>query len=360
MHKCRGLYLHIPFCDGKCTYCDFYSRTPCAQDFDRYLVALTAETEKWGGLCDRPFDTVYIGGGTPSLLGERIIPLMDAVRKNFYLTDNAEITAEMNPTSAGREFLSAAKTAGVNRLSIGVQSADDSELSVLGRRHTANDAAKTVATARDMGFDNISLDLMIGLPESSNKTLEKSLDFVCDLSPEHISAYILKIEDGTPLSRRGGLSYPDDDMTAGQYLFMCEYLENAGYGHYEISNFARKGRESRHNLKYWQLCEYLGIGPSAHSFFDGKRFYYPRDLDGFLNAPDTVFAGMGGGEDDRIMLALRLSDGFDFKEYPDVLPFLKKLCDTGLGTLCKTRFSLTNRGMAVSNTIITEILERIA
>ncbi len=358
MHN-RGLYLHIPFCDGKCAYCDFYSRKPSVWDIDKYLVALKAETEKWGGLCDRPFDTLYIGGGTPSLLGERIIGLAEAVRRNFDIAPDAEITAEMNPTSAGKEFLRAAKAAGVNRLSVGLQSVIAEELTLLGRRHTADDADETIATARDIGFDNISLDLMIGLPQSTPKNLEQSLDFVLNLSPEHVSAYILKIEDGTPLSRRTGLEMPDDDAVSEQYLFMCERLETAGYKHYEISNFAKDGYESRHNLKYWRAEEYLGIGPSAHSFFGGKRFYYPRDLNAFLNAPHTVDDGLGGDAEERIMLALRLSDGFDFKDYPEVLPFLRKLCSAELGTLSHTRFSLNNRGMAVSNTIITEILERL-
>lgn len=358
MHN-RGLYLHIPFCDGKCAYCDFYSRKPRAREIDKYLVALKAETEKWGGLCDRPFDTVYIGGGTPSLLGDRIIGLTEAVRRNFDIVPDAEITAEMNPTSAGKEFLTAAKAAGVNRLSVGLQSALDEELARLGRRHSADDAAETVAVARDIGFDNISLDLMIGLPQSTLKTLEQSLDFVQNLLPEHISAYILKIEDGTPLSRRAGLEMPDDDAVAEQYLFMCERLETAGYKHYEISNFAKDGYESRHNLKYWRTEEYLGIGPSAHSFLGGKRFYYPRDLNAFLNAPCTVDDGLGGDMEEHIMLALRLSDGFDFKDYPEVLPFLRKLCTVGFGTLSHTRFSLNNRGMAVSNSVITEILERL-
>ena len=359
MPNLSGLYLHIPFCKGKCAYCDFYS---CGADdtaIDEYLVALMGETEKWGGLYDRPFDTVYIGGGTPSLLGGRIVPLMECVRKHFNISPDAEITAEMNPTSASREFLSASKTAGVNRLSIGVQSGIDRELKILGRKHTVNDAKRTVYNARELGFDNISLDLMLCLPESSNETLEKSISFLVNLNPEHISAYMLKIEDNTPLSYRTDLVYPDEDSQAEQYLFMSEYLKGAGYRHYEISNFARSGFESRHNLKYWRLKEYLGLGPSAHSFIEGKRFYYPRDLKDFIEKPKICDDGVGGGRDEEIMLALRLADGYDFSNYPDILPFLKKLSASGLGRLSGETFSLTSRGMAVSNSIITEILEKI-
>lgn len=359
-----GLYLHIPFCAKKCAYCDFYSAFSDSSQIDRYLLALIAEIKRWGGLYNRPIDSVYIGGGTPSLLEERIIPLLDAVRESFKVSDNAEITAELNPSSASEVFLSAAKKAGVNRLSIGVQSGIDSELKRLGRTHTALDAQKTVAKARELGFDNISLDLMLALPDSNLETLRASLDFITALSPEHISAYILKIEPKTALYAKSDLIIPDGDETADQYLFMCDYLKKKGFEHYEISNFAKNGMISRHNIKYWRCEEYLGIGPSAHSFINGERFYYPKDLAGFISSPKTVGDGEGGDVFERIMLALRLSEGCDLSEFipktPKVLEqTLEALQKAGLIELAGSRVSLTNKGMLVSNSIISEITELI-
>lgn len=359
-----GLYLHIPFCAKKCAYCDFYSAFPTVSQTDEYVKALTAEIKRWGGKYYRPIDSVYIGGGTPSLLEGRIIPLLEAVRRSFDITKDCEITAELNPSSASKEFLSAAKSAGVNRLSIGVQSGDDTELKLLGRSHSAADAQSTVTAARAVGFDNISLDIMLGLPESDIKSLEKSLCFITELKPQHISAYILKVEKKTALAAKADLALPDDDNIAEQYLFMCGYLENRGFEHYEISNFAKKGFESRHNLKYWMLDEYLGIGPSAHSFLNGKRFFYPRDLKGFISNPQTVADGVGGDNEERLMLSLRLSRGTDLSDYTAVIsPALEKallsLENAGLINRDGTRISLTNSGMLVSNSIITEITELI-
>lgn len=357
LHK-AGLYLHIPFCKKKCAYCDFYSSFVSDALIDEYVVALLKEIEKWGGCFSRPIDTIYFGGGTPSLLGKRITPLLDKVYKTFDVARDAEITVELNPDSEVKDFLSAARDAGVNRLSIGVQSGDDAELALLGRRHTAEQAQTTVQTARDMGFENISLDIMLGLPESTTETLKNSMDFILGLEPEHISAYILKIEPNTRFGKEMPKT-PDEDEQAAQYLMMCDGFENAGYTHYEISNFAKCGYESRHNLKYWKGTEYLGIGPSAHSFVNGERFYYPRDIRSFIKCPQTCPDGFGGDEQEKIMLGLRLSEGVDFSEYENILPFLQILDKQGLGVYQNKKFRLTNKGMLVSNSIITEILERI-
>ncbi len=363
-----GLYLHIPFCARKCAYCSFYSACVHQSLMDGYLKALIKEIEKWGGSSGRPFETVYIGGGTPSLLDEKIIPLIAAVKNSFSLTEDCEITAEMNPTASAEEFLLSAKKAGVNRLSIGVQSAIDSELSLLGRAHTAKEAKQVFLRARELGFENISLDLMTGLPNSNKETLKRSLDFLCELSPEHISAYILKIEEKTALYKRTDLQFADEDTQAEQYLYTCEHLENCGYTHYEISNFAKKGFESRHNTKYWKCEEYLGIGAAAHSFLGGKRFYYPADLKAFIKNPQTVYDGTGGDAQEYLMLNLRLKEGIDLKDYfsrfsltpkNDFYTFLELLEKQKLGHYSKNRFSLTDKGMLLSNTVITEILERI-
>ena len=354
-----GLYLHIPFCNGKCAYCDFYSAFTNEELIDSYLTALIREIKQWGGKINRPIDTIYLGGGTPSLLNYHLVTLLSAVYENFSVTTDAEITLEVNPADNIYEILSNAKKAGVNRISIGAQSGDDTELSVLGRRHTKADTENAVKIARKLGFNNISLDLMLGLPDSSCKSLKNSLDFLIKLNPEHISAYILKIEEKTKFyKQRETLNLPDDDKVSDQYLFMCEYLENKGFCHYEISNFCKGNTASRHNLKYWKCKEYLGLGPSAHSFFEGKRFYYPRDLKAFIKGNSPIADGDGGDLSEQIMLTLRLKDGIK----TDILPqnALKKcelFAKNKLAILENNNFSLTNDGMLLSNTIISEILE---
>lgn len=348
--------MHIPFCAKKCAYCDFYSAVFTENSIDKYIISLKQALKQWGGTINRPIDTVYLGGGTPSLLNERILPLLQCVRENFTLKNNAEITLEINPQNNIGAVLENAKKAGINRISLGAQSGIDGELKTLGRNHSATDTENAVNIARRLGFSNLSLDLMIGLPESNISTLKQSLDFLINLNPEHISAYILKIEPRTAFyKKRNVLSLPDDDKVADQYLFMCEYLNSAGYNHYEISNFAKPGFESRHNLKYWNCSEYLGLGPSAHSFFNGKRFYYPADLKGFTEGNPPLPDGMGGTAEEKIMLGLRLKKGIDISDLPKEKTDL--FVKNGLAKISDGRFSLTDSGMLVSNTIITELLE---
>ncbi|MGN0494127.1 MAG: radical SAM family heme chaperone HemW [Acutalibacteraceae bacterium] len=363
-----GLYLHIPFCAKKCAYCDFYSAFAGKESLDSYAEGLISQINKWGGRLCRPLiDTVYLGGGTPSLLAERIIPVIDSVKKAFCLAEGAEITLEINPAGDVEKILFAAKMAGVSRLSVGAQSGDNAVLSLLGRTHTAEDTLNTVKAARKMGFNNISLDLMIGLPDSDLTTLKADLDFVLSAKPEHISAYILKLEENTLFyKKRDTLNLPDGDETAEQYLYMCRYLEEKGFSHYEISNFAKEGFEGRHNLKYWQCREYLGIGPSAHSFLAGERFYYPRDSRAFLRGEPPISDGKGGDREEYIMLSLRLKEGLVFQKYRErfneelpegvkkaALPLEK----AGLLNLTDGGISLTDRGMLLSNSIITNLLE---
>ncbi len=356
-----GLYLHIPFCEKRCAYCDFYSAFASEEMLDRYLVALKREIIKWGGSVDRPIDTIYIGGGTPSLLGDRIIPLMKCVRDSFLVTGDAEITVEVNPDTATDTFLCAAKSAGVNRISIGAQSGSDEMLQILGRGHSSIDTVNAVKRARKVGFSNISLDLMIGLPNSDINSLKRDIDFIMSLSPSHISAYILKIEPDTAFGKRAAtLDLPDDDAIAEQYLFMCEELKQAGFLHYEISNFAKSGHEGRHNLKYWLDMEYIGIGPTAHSFFVGKRFYYPRNLHGFIKGIDTVYDGTGGDKSEQLMLGLRLSKGIDLEEIYGEIPNevilrARQLEQAGLINYSHPHISLTDKGMLLSNSVILEL-----
>ena len=355
-----GLYIHIPFCLKKCNYCDFYSVAVNDQLKKDYVEALIKEIKQWGGSLGRPIDTIYFGGGTPSLLAKFLPRIMKEVKTSFCLLEGAEITMEMNPADNCEEILNFALEAGVNRLSIGAQSGDNRELEVLGRRHTLNQTAETVKLARSLGFNNISLDIMLGLPNSSEKSLEKSLEFITDLEPEHISAYILKIEENTVFHKvYDTLKLPDEDSTADQYLQMCKYLENKGYEHYEISNFAKTGYESRHNLKYWELKEYLGLGPSAHSFIDGKRFYFKRDLSEFLEGTSPLPDGEGGSEEERIMLALRLSKGVKLELTERLEKKCRLLSQNKLLNINDQSISLTDQGMLLSNSIITEILECI-
>lgn len=360
LRKPLGLYIHIPFCAKKCAYCDFYSAFPEGTVTARYLSALKSEIIKWGGLTDRPIDTIYIGGGTPSILGEKIGDIVKTVYDNFSVEKNAEITVEANPCSVTSEFLKSARESGVNRLSIGVQSGNDNELKVLGRAHTAKTAENAVKLARKEGFDNISLDLMICLPDSDIKSLKENMDFIIDLNPEHISAYMLKVEEKTLFAKKE-LNLPSEEEEAEQYLYMCDYLKKKGYEHYEISNFCKSGKESRHNLKYWQCEEYIGIGPSAHSFYEGKRFFYHPDLKKFISCPETVVEGEGGDREEKLMLALRLKKGINLLEFFEEIPQkliekINKFEREGLVSYNHPNLALTDKGMLLSNILITELI----
>ena len=331
-----------------------------------YLVKhITKEIKRWGGQTTRPIDTLYIGGGSPSLLTpDELNAIMSAVKNSFAILEDAEITVEVNPDDNLQEFFSAAKALGVNRISIGIQSADDDELALLGRRHNFTQAVAAVDAAKKAGFKNISADIMIGLPHSSPSTLKRNVEGILSLGTQHISAYILKVEEGTPFYNMD-ISLPDEDEVADQYLEMCRILEAAGMNHYEISNFARTGFESRHNNRYWLLEDYIGIGPAAHSFFEGQRYYYPADIKAFSDGARPVSDGEGGDEQEFIMLALRLSRGLIFSEYkdrfgkdidPTILKKARIFEKQGL-CLCDDRhISLTNEGMLVSNTIIGEFI----
>lgn len=303
-----GIYIHVPFCDRKCPYCDFYSVTLTDELCEKYCAAVEREIAKHPS---PPVSTVYFGGGTPTLLGDKgLVRLLEAVRRHFPVDPQAEITFEMNPRTADAAMLRRLRRAGFNRVSMGLQSGVDSELKALGRRHTAEDARRAVVDIRESGFDNLSLDLMLGIPDQTQESLERSIDFVCSLEPEHISAYILKIEPDTPFAAMAdSLRLADDDGQAELYTMAVSELGRRGYHRYEISNFAKAGMESRHNSAYWDCGEYLGFGPGAHSFFEGRRFYYPRDLKQFVSTPEVIDDGEGGGCEEYLMLRLRLAEG---------------------------------------------------
>lgn len=360
-----GLYIHVPFCAGKCPYCDFYSRPAAPGGMESYIRQARAQMKSWAGA---RFDTVYFGGGTPSLLGvPGLSVLLDGARSTFSIAAGAEITLEANPTGVSQAFFEGLRQAGFNRLSMGMQSADPGELHLLGRRHTPEEAAQAVKLAQAAGLFNISLDIMLGLPGGGREKLGKSIRFAAGLGVGHISAYILKIEPGTPFAE-AGICLPEDDEVAEQYLFCVQELGRLGYRQYEISNFARPGLESRHNLTYWHGEEYLGIGPGAHSFWGGRRFYYPQDLDGFLQGQAPIEDGPGGGPEEFAMLRLRLNQGLVKADCIERFgekggAWFEKLrqnagrCPAGLVKIGEESVSFTPEGFLVSNALILRLLE---
>jgi len=360
-----GIYIHIPFCRRKCPYCDFYSLVPQEEMLDRYTARICDELQQFGREHSVTADTLYFGGGTPTLMGERLLRIADAAAKSFHLTASAEITVEANPVTADTALFSALRRGGINRLSLGAQSAHDDELQALGRLHTADDISRAVETARASGFANLSLDLMLATPGQTLDSLCGSIDFCASLGPEHLSSYLLKIEPGTDYAkRRDSLTLPDEDAQADFYLTACREMERHGYAQYEISNFARPGYESRHNCKYWELTDYIGFGPAAHSCFGGRRFYRPRDLQAYLSGADNIVDDGGVTlPDEHIFLGLRLTKGINidelYKKYPDfadIRPFVAQLVRGGLARLQDGMLSLTPQGFLVSNEIFARML----
>lgn len=361
-----GIYIHVPFCDGKCPYCDFYSLHGTDELMDNYTNSVIEHIKYYSGILDRCADTLYFGGGTPNLLGaKRLIKILEAVQKYFGLND-AEITVEANPGGDLSDFFCEIRAAGINRLSLGLQSANDDELLLLGRKHNAKQAAKTVVDAQTAGFDNISLDLMLAVQNQTAESLSHSIEVCSKLNVQHISAYLLTVEPRTAYGKnRAALRLPDEDTATALYLRACGELEKHGFRQYEISNFAKSGRESRHNLKYWHCEEYLGLGPAAHSFIDGKRFHFERSIGAFIRGEPPVKDGGGGDFEEFAMLALRLTEGLTDKNcrarfdrpVPDRLKRAAKLYENGGFTVCTPdSFYFTPKGFLVSNTLTAEIL----
>ena len=371
-----GLYLHIPFCKAKCAYCDFYSLPRSEEKMDAYVAALTAHlTETAPMAAGHTVDTVYFGGGTPSYLGaERITQLLQTVKKHYRVAKDAEITLEANPDSLfDWKALRALRRLGLNRISLGVQSSDDAVLRSLGRIHTWQQVVEAADAVRRAKIPDLSLDLIYGLPDQTAEQWEKTLSDAVSLSPDHISCYGLKLEEGTPLwQRRDSLTLPDDEMQADMYLFTVEYLQNLGYRQYEISNFARPGHESRHNLKYWTLGEYAGFGPGAHSDFGNVRYAYVADLDMYLQGRLILSESETMGEAERereyIMLSLRTAAGLNVKAFEsrfrrrfDVAQELLVNYEAhGLARRTDVGWCLTPRGFLVSNAIIGSLIDALA
>ena len=366
----KGLYIHIPFCVSKCKYCDFASYKGDYNLMHKYTTTLRREASLYFRM---EFDTVYIGGGTPTCLE---IGCLDEVlymaRTNFKLTDNFEFTVEANPGTIDADKAKLMKRYGVNRISLGAQSFVDSELKSLGRIHTADETENTYKLLRKTGFDNISLDLMFAIPGQTMTTLSSSIDRVLNLKPNHISCYRLKIEERTPfytMYKNGIISEKDEDEFADMYDYIVNRLENEGYSRYEISNFAADGMISRHNTKYWQCEEYLGLGLGAASYLDGVRYTKSSTFEDYFS-DFKISEKIKLTENDKIsefiILGLRLiKEGINTKIFE--LKFGKSIYDIfgdkidkfvklGMLEICGECIRLTHKGSYVSNAVLCEFM----
>ena len=375
-----GVYLHIPFCRSKCDYCDFYSM-PAGDDLmDRYQKALLTQIKSMvPRLKGRTVDTIYIGGGTPSYYGEkRLRELLGYLQRHLSVAKNAEITVECNPDTVDLKSMVRLRKAGVNRISLGMQSADPDQLRCVHRVHDPQQVIWAVEDIRAAKIENLSLDLIYGLPGQSMDSWRNTVRAALALHPDHLSCYGLKVEEGTPLARRvdeeGDMDLPDGDSQADFYLEAVEQIQQAGFRQYEISNFARTGMESRHNLKYWMGREYAGFGPGAHSYLDGVRYAWPRDLAGYLEAleagepvamaeKETVPPREQARE--YLLLRMRTMRGIEEWEYRrsfglNFEPIARRLEffeSRAWAEQSDHRWHFTPQGFLLSNTLIADLLD---
>ena len=373
-----GIYIHIPFCRSKCDYCDFYSLAGRDDRMDQYQKALLSHIKETAPLAqDFPVDTIYIGGGTPSYYGaKRLKELLGVIRKLYKVEKDAEVTVECNPDSVDVKSLKILRKAGVNRLSMGMQSANACELERIHRIHTPQQVNEAATAARKAGFTNLSLDLIYGLPGQTMDSWKATVEHALSLIPQHLSCYGLKVEEGTPLAARvaQGEILPDDDQQADLYLWTVGRLERAGYPQYEISNFAKPGFASRHNLRYWLTQPYIGFGPGAHSDFGGRRYSFVQDLDayiqGVLQGGDIIDESEIIPKRERcgeyLMLRLRTVQGINEQEYRstyfmDFAPLqarLEQFRAQGWAEQTDGRWHFTPKGFLLSNQLIGDLLER--
>lgn len=373
-----GLYIHIPFCQQKCLYCDFPSYDNLAHLYQPYVAALCQEISGWGGvLSGDVIDTIYIGGGTPTLLSaDSLRRILECVHESFLIDENAEISVEANPGTVNQKKLLALKSGGVNRLSFGVQTFSNELLKSIGRIHTANQAIEAVIEAQKAGFDNINLDLMYGLPGQSCKDLEVSVRQAIELGVTHISAYGLKVEEGTPfaeMDKQGKLILPEEQVDEEMYNFTTEFLPRYGFMRYEISNFSKVGYECRHNLKYWQYQPYIGVGAAAHSFFQKERLSNISDVSQYISftkkgklpieARENPEMGIAMAE--YIFLALRTVQGLSTLEFKDYFSrdflqqygkIVSELTRKKLIIVSENQISLTTTGMKYGNVVFRAFL----
>lgn len=369
-----GVYVHLPFCPYICPYCDFAKWPYRRSAMERYLEALRAEI---AAAPQVSASTLFFGGGTPNAIpASRIVELIDILRKRFNLPAGAEITLEANPEPELCEDFAAYRSAGVTRLSLGVQSFEDGELRVLGRRHTAADVAVAVRRARDAGFDDLSLDLIFGVPGQTPSSWEASVRAAIDLRPDHISTYGLTIESGTPYAQwheREPQAFASNDLEAEQYRIAIEQLQRAGFEQYEISNFARPGHRCFHNLNYWKNGDYLGLGVGAASYLDGVRKVHTRDLEAYISAAmagepipgdaERLLGAARAGE--AAMLALRTGEGVELDSFRERygIDFLssyerpiQELKSAGMLEVTPTHVRLTSAGRFMANDVCGEFI----
>lgn len=377
MGECLGLYLHIPFCRSKCDYCDFYSLAGREDRMDDYQKALLCHVVESGVVArNYPVDSLYIGGGTPTWYGEkRLLELLRTVKRHFSMTKDVEVTLEANPDSVDEKMLRRLRRAGVNRISMGMQSGSDEELRSIHRPHTYQQVADAVTAVRSAKIRNLNLDLIYGLPGQTEESWHETVEKAISLSPEHLSCYGLTVEEGTPLAQRvaRGEQLPDEDQQAALYLWTVERLAQAGYQQYEISNFSKQGYMSRHNLKYWMGRPYMGLGAAAHSDFGGRRFSFVSDLDayiqGMLSGDEVVDESEQITRRERgseyLMLRLRTVHGIDEWEYRreymmNFDPIEAKMCEfeqKGWTRRRGRRWQFTPEGFLLSNQLIGQLLE---
>ena len=377
MAKRLGVYIHIPFCASKCAYCDFPSYAGCDRLMPKYHNALLKHLRESAPQLQGYYtDTVYFGGGTPTWYGARRLgDLFNALKREALVYRDAEVTVEANPDSARERDLTLLRAEGFNRLSLGAQSANEDILKLIGRRHTWKQVELAVRSARSAGFDNISLDLIYGLPSQNKAGWADTLDRAIALGPEHLSCYGLKLEPGTPLySYRGSPMLPDDDEQADMYLYACETLERYGYRQYEISNFAKKGFQSRHNMKYWLLRDYMGFGTGAASCAAGVRYSYVKSIGQYIsgmNSENTILdeyekIGLVDRAAEYIMLGMRTVYGISEKDYRarfggDFAPLeetLRSFRTKGWAEDADGRWHFTPSGFLLSNLLIGYLLDR--
>lgn len=374
--KNLGIYIHMPFCIKKCLYCNFYSLFKSKDDIDNYCQKIV-ETIGQYPYEHKIVDTIYFGGGTPILAGEKNIEkILNAINKRFTLL-NPEITLEANPAYTLDKKLPLYKDIGINRISFGVQSLDDNQLKTLGRSHSAKEAVSTLNSAVSCGFNSVSADIMLGIPNDNIKRIDYFIKTMSDLGVDHISAYMLKIEKVTPFYKMNMGKYcANDDELSDIYEYTVKSLEQKDYHQYEISNFAKDGHQSRHNTKYWELDDYIGIGASAHSFINNKRYSFSPDIEKFMSYKNPFenmnFEGNGGDFTDFLMLGLRLTKGISLgqaknlypnEDYIKILNRAKNLDKIGLINIspCKlfkdeVNISLTTKGFLLSNSVISNLI----
>lgn len=377
MAKRLGIYIHIPFCASKCSYCDFYSLAGCDHLMPEYHKALLAHIEESAkAIKNYEVDSIYFGGGTPSFYGaDRIAEIFNALKLNGNVRLDAEVTVEVNPDSISLNAMKLLRAEGVNRLSIGVQASDNDLLKLIGRRHNFQQAQAAVANARKAGFDNVSLDLIYGLPSQTKSDWAQTLAKVIELHPEHISCYGLKLEPGTPMyeNYNGSPILPDDDEQADMYCYAAETLSRYGYEQYEISNFCAPGYESRHNMKYWTLEDYMGFGPGAHSCVGNLRYSYVRDIKQYIAGVNRGVSIIDEYENiapleravEYIMLGMRTTRGISERDYrircqynwKPIAAALQAFAKKGWAEKTGDRWRFTVPGFLISNTLIGLLLE---